>query len=366
MGQRRGIALILAAAAGCLLAAGIGAYGLYAILDADAFADRAISTLHSDEVREEIASRMAARVIEDQPELARGEDAITEAANAQVATDPSFAPGFRAAALEIHPSLVSDADADATLRVAGSGAALRQRLERLPGWHSLDAIPDPWLIRVDPQGRAAKLRALGPPAHAAALPLTIVFAIAGVALLALGIARAPDRRRGIWSAGITVAMAAGVLAAGVTGACDVILNQFDTGFGDTVIVQIWDAFLGDLRAWALAAAGAGLVVAAAAGGPSLSLRALLATPGSSGARLARAAGLLAIAVLAVTLPRVVLDIGLVTLAGGLVYVAAGELVRVLAPPDCPRRVARAVATAGSLLVLIAVVVVPATASMSPN
>jgi hypothetical protein len=365
MGQRRGIALILAAAAGCLLAAALGAYSLYAILDADAFANRAVSTLHSDEVREEIASRMTARVIEQQPQLARGENAIHEAANTEVTTDPAFAPGFRAAALAVHRSLFSD-HGDATLRVAGSGATLQQRLEQLPNWQSLDAIPDPWLTRLEPSGRAATLRTLAPPARAAALPLTILFAIAGLALLALGISRAPDRRRGIWCAGITVAMAAGLVATGVTGACDILLNQFDTGFGDAVIVQLWDAFLGDLRAWALAAAGAGLVVAAAAGGPRLSRRSLLATPTSGSGRLVRAAGLLAIAVLAVTLPDLVLDIGLVTLAGGLVYVAAGELVRVLAPPDCSRRVARAVVTAGSLLVLIAVVMMPAAASMSPS
>jgi hypothetical protein len=367
MGQRRGIALILAAAAACLLLAAVGAYSLYAILDADAFADRATSTLHSDEVREELASRMAARVIEQQPQLARGEDAIKEAATAQVTTDASFEPGFHAAALGVDRALLSDADADARLRVAGSGAALQERLEQLPNWQSLDSIDDPLLVSFESTGRSGRLRTLIPPAHAAAVPLTIAFALGGLVLLALGFARAADRRRGVWAAGITIAAAAGLLAAGLTGVCDVVLNQFDTGFGDAVVVQIFDAFLGDLRAWALAIAAAGLVVAAAADAPRrLSLRALLATPTWGGDRLVRAGGLLAIAVLAVTLPDLVLDIGLVTLAGGLVYVAAAELVRVLAPPDCSRRVARAVVTAGSLLVLIAVVVVPATASMSPS
>ena len=45
MGQRRGIAAILAAAAACLVISTLGAYGTYAILDEDAFADRAVSTL---------------------------------------------------------------------------------------------------------------------------------------------------------------------------------------------------------------------------------------------------------------------------------------------------------------------------------
>jgi hypothetical protein len=365
MGQRRGIALILAAAAACLLVAAIAAYGRYAILDENAFADRAASTLHSDEVRDEIGKRMAARVIEDRPQLARGEDAITEAASAQART-ASFEPAFRAAALHMQRTLFADADTDATLRVAGSGAALRRRLAELPNWQSLSAIEDPALISLRPTGRTGRLRKLAPLASAAALPVTIAFAVAGFALLGLGIARTPDHRRGVWAAGMTVAMAGGLLGAGVTGACDVVLNQFDTGFGDSVVSQIWDAFLGDLRAWALAAGAAGLVVAAAAGGPRLSPRALLSTPRSDGSRLVRAAGLLAIAAFAVTLPELVLHIGLVAAAGGLVYIAAGELVRVLAPPGCPRRVLRAVVTTGTLLALIAVAVAPATASMSPS
>jgi hypothetical protein len=366
MGQRRGIALLLAAAAACLLAAAIGAYGQFAILDEDAFADRAASTLHSDEVRQEIGSRMAARVIEDQPQLARGEDAITEAATAQATTDPSFAPGFRAAALGMQRTVFRDAHTDATLRVAGSGAALHGRLQELPNWQSLPDIEDPSLISLRATGRTGTLRKLGPAARAAALPLTIVLAVAGFALLALAIATAPDRRRGVWRAGITIGAAGGLLAAGITGACDIVLNQFDTGFGDAVVSQIWDAFLGDLRAWALAGGAAGLVVAAAAGGPRVSWRTLLTAPGSGSGRLARAAALLAVAVVAVTLPELVLHIGLVILAGALVYVAAGELLRVLAPPGCARRVARAVVTTAALLALIAVAVVPATASITPS
>ena len=55
MGEhRRGSVLILAIAAACLLVAGIGGYGAYAVLDRDAFADRALHTLDSDEVREEV------------------------------------------------------------------------------------------------------------------------------------------------------------------------------------------------------------------------------------------------------------------------------------------------------------------------
>jgi hypothetical protein len=158
---------------------------------------------------------------------------------------------------------------------------------------------------------------------------------------------------------VTVAGAGGLLAAGLTGASDVVLDQFDTGFGDAVVSQLWSAFLGDLRVLALAFAAAGLVVAAAAGGPRISLRTLLATPASSSGRVLRAAGLLTLAGFAVALPEMVLHIALVTLAAVLVYVAVGELLRVLAPPNCAWRFARATVATTALLALIAVAVAPA-------
>jgi hypothetical protein len=331
MGQHRGIAAILAAAAACLLLAATGAYTMYAILDEDAFADRAAGTLHSDEVRQEVGARTALRVVEERPSLMRGQTAI-EGAATEVAALGEYDAEFRTAAAQLHRVLFSDANAAAPLRVGGSGAELRARLRQIAGWEGMPPIEDPSLLMVEATGREGALRSLAPPAKTLALPVTIVFAVAGFALLAIGITRAGDRRRGVWCAGMTIAAAAGLLAAGVTGACDLVLNQFDTGFGDAVVRQVWNAYLGDLRTWALAVGAVGLVVAAAAGGPRLSLRAVLRTPSARSRRLARAAGLLAVAALAVTLPDLVLHVGLVTVAGALVYVAAGELLRVLLPP----------------------------------
>jgi hypothetical protein len=357
MGQRRGIAAILAAAAVCLVVAGLGAYAGYAILDEDGFADRALSTLDSDEVRDDLATRIAARVVADQPRLMAGKAVIENVADDWLARDESFPMAFRGAAAGLHHTLFSDADAEAALRVPGSGAALRAELERLPGWDGVPAIKDPSLMSIGTGGIEGVLRDLAPPAHTLAVPLTIAFGVAGLALFALGIARAADRRRGIWSAGITVAVAAGLVAAGVTSACDVVLDQFDTSFGDAVVSQVWGAYLADLRLWSLTAGAAGLVVAAAAGGPRLPLRIAISAPASRGARALRAAGLLAVAAVAVALPEMVLHLALVTLAAGLVYVAAGELLRALAPPDSSARRVRAVLATGALLAVIAAVAI---------
>ena len=131
----------------------------------------------------------------------------------------------------------------------------------------------------------------------------------------------------------------------MTAAQDFVLDKFDTGFGDAVVSSIWDAYLADLRMWALALGAAGLVVAAAAGGPRPSPATLLAAPATRRGRALRAGGLLAVAALAVQFPELVLHTGLVALAAGLVYVAAGDLLRVVAPPSCAARRLRAAALA---------------------
>jgi hypothetical protein len=129
-----------------------------------------------------------------------------------------------------------------------------------------------------------------------------------------------------------VAAAAGATAAGVTAARDIVLTHFDTSVGDAVVTQIWNAYLGDLRAWGLALCAACLLVAAAAGAPRLSARAVLAPPATPAGRLGRAAALLAVAWLAVQVPELVLHVALVTVAAALVYVAAGDVLRAIAPP----------------------------------
>jgi hypothetical protein len=84
---------------------------------------------------------------------------------------------------------------------------------------------------------------------------------------------------------------------------------------------------------------------------------MLAAPASRGGRALRAAGLLAVAGLAVQIPELVLHTGLIALAAGLFYVAAGDLLRVLAPPRSYGRRARLAAAAGAMLALIAVAAV---------
>jgi hypothetical protein len=340
MGQGR----ILAVAAICLLGAGLFGYARYAVLDEGAFAERAASTLASDEVRVEIADRMASRATFERPELAGSEAMLEDVVADRVATAPAFRSAFSHGAASLHRALVSAPDAEASLLVEGSSAAMRAEVLTHLGLR-VPAIEDVPLLSVGQGGPERTLRRLAPAARDLAAPLAIGLGLAGLALLALAFAREPDRRRAAWGTGLAVAAAAGLAAAGVTAARDVALDRFDTGFGDAVVGTIWDAYLGDLRTWALAACAAGLVAAAVAGGPRPAVSSLLAAPASRGGRALRAALLLGVAALAVQLPELVLHTGLIALAAGVFYVAAGDLLRLLPPPTVRRAPLPAAASA---------------------
>ena len=253
--------LVLGAA--CLLAASVGAYARYAILDEQAFADRAVSVLDSGEVQSEAARRLVDRTVSEHPELESWRARIEDSAATAVVRDDAFAPAFRAAATRMHRAIFSDAHAPAQLIVPGSGAALTQRVA--DSGRRAPRFADPELLAVRGWGFEGALRVLAPPARAVAVPLSAGLGVLALAFLVAGVARARDRRRALAGAALAVAAAGGVTAAGVTAGHEVLVGQFTSGFGDAVVTAIWDAFLADLRRWALIAGVVGLVVAGAIG-----------------------------------------------------------------------------------------------------
>ena len=346
----RATATILAVAAACLLVASVAGYARYAVLDAGEFADRAVTTLQSDEVRDEVGARIGQRLASAHPELSPGEPMMEDAVAGAVTSQPAFRAAFREGAVRLHRGLVEGEPA--SMVVEGSGAMLTAELHRRVAV-DVPRLEDVPLFTIGTGGPEGALRRIAPTVRAAALPFALVLGLAGLALLAVAVVREPDQRRAVWGAGLAVAAAGGLIAAGVTAVQDVVLDNFDTSFGDAVVTSVWDAYLAELRIWALAGCAAGLVVAAAAGGPRPSLSSLLAAPASRGGRTARATGLLALAALAVQLPELVLHTGLVAIAAGLVYVAAGDLLRVLAPPHCVARRTRLAVGAAALLAPLA-------------
>jgi hypothetical protein len=352
--MRRGTVALLACAALCLIAAGVGAYAVRTVLDEEAFADRGVHTLRSDEVRQEVAARAVERVVRERPELAPGQVVLERAMAEEVDDDPAFRAAFRDAAVRLHRALFAGADGEASLRVPSVRATVPAQVGRVLRSRTVQ-VGEVTLLTVGFGAREHALRRLARPARDAAVVLTVVFALLGAALLAAAIAR--ERRRGASLAALAVAGGAGALAAGITAAQDWVLAHFDTDHGDAVVSTVWNAYAGDLRTLAGAVCAAALVVAAATGGPRVSLRPL-AAPATPQGRALRAVGLLGAAALCALAPEMALHVGLIALSGVLFYVAVRDLVRVVAPPHRAARGLRAATTAAALLALIAVAAVP--------
>jgi hypothetical protein len=322
--------VLLVGGALCVLLGGLALYGQRTVVDERAFADRATTTLAQDEVRDEVADRIGDRMVAMHPELAIDRPVLDAAAADLVAT-PEFAADFRRGAVAMHRSLFESGDARVRFVLPGAAGDLL-RAVKVHSSAAADELPgnDPDLLALGGAGLENALRRAAPAARSIARlgPLALA---AGVLLLALAVLRAPTRRRGLRRAALALASVGGAALAGLAITRTLLLATFDTSHGDAVVRTIWNAYLGDLRLWALACGGVALVLAAAAepGAPGAWRRAWarVSHPRGPAGRLVRAAGLLVVAVLLLTAPEVPVNLALVTLAGVLVFSAAAEVAR---------------------------------------
>src|SRR4051794_36562712 len=102
-----------------LLIGALGLYGRASVLDERGFADRATSAFTSDEVREEVGSRIADREIEAEPALASQRPTL-EAAISGILETWQFPRTFRAGTVGLHRSLFDGGSANLTLPGAGA------------------------------------------------------------------------------------------------------------------------------------------------------------------------------------------------------------------------------------------------------
>ena len=196
-----------------LMAGGLALYGRHAVLDADTFAARATATLAQDEVTDEIANRISAREIEDNPGLTVRRP-IIEAAVADVVGGQRFREEFRAGVLALHRSLFAATDR----RSPTPGARPSTTTLPLPGAGPSCAPgrrPSPPRAREDPvlfalAGASSRLVRAVPTARE--VPLGPVAVLLGLPAL-VGAGRAPTRRLGLRRAALGIALAGGMTVA---------------------------------------------------------------------------------------------------------------------------------------------------------
>ena len=253
--------------------------------------------LRQDEVRDEIAQRIADREIDADPGRSRVRRPALEAAVADVVEGDalpgaSSTPARRRCTARCSPTAARGGAGAARGRRRSCGPRSRSTRQSAgarcsrPPIRSCFGIGGGRLENTLRAGRAPGARPVG------AAPLGCS---PRVALLVAAALRAPTLRLGLRRAALGLALAGGATVAATAIGRAIVLSTFDTSHGDAVVGTIWSAFLADLRLWGLArrrararspprssSRGAGRVAARACARDR--------RPDGSGARLARAGG----------------------------------------------------------------------------
>jgi hypothetical protein len=347
---RRIGSIVLAVLGGLSIAVAlIAGYARTAVLDSDQFADRAVSALREPPVREAIA-----REITEQAVLRASRDLVAirplvETAAGAVVSTPAFQSLFRAAVRDLHRTVFTHDRSTATLTIADTGVLLANALERLAP-EAAGRLPADFAAQVNAGSDA--LNALDAAVYVDGVEeLAWLCAIFAVLLLAGSIALARPRSRGVVQAGVAVAGAGAVVVLAYTIGRAELLARAPLPIDREATGAIWDAFLADLRTWALVTLGVGTVVAAAAASllrpvdvrrPLRRAWAAIATvPLSPVRRAARALALIAAGVLIILERQWMLDVALILLGVYVLYLGVEELLRMVAEATERRRAAAA-------------------------
>ncbi len=335
---------------GLVLVGGVTLYLREEVLDSQAFADRAVEAVHEPAVQHVLARRLTVQLIEPGfPDLIAGRPIISSAVRAVIVSKP-FERVIRLAALHGHRLLFARNGGNAVFDIADAGKVVSSALQNISPKlaASLPKKTEAILLTLRKRSFASKTLRLSETVRLFGYFMLPV----GLALFALAVAIAPDRRRALTRAAVGI---------GVTGILFAIafvlfrryyvstirgVNEISTSEAKSAVDEIWGAFLGDLLTWALVITVIAWVVAASAStvlpaySASDGLRrawGAIPRPASSSQHAFRAALVLALGIFVVLKPTLALR--LVAVAGGLVlvYVGMGELLTATAPAEPVRR-----------------------------
>ena len=325
--------LLLVIGALLLFAALFALWAADALVDSDGFTERAVRALDDEDVQAFVSNFLVEDLIEQgEPSLIAGRP-LLEAAVQAVIGSAAFEQLYETALRQTHRTLFSDEPivlqlVDASISVEVTLARFNPELAQ-----SLPSLDSAVIELADSEyvdttlSIARTIRVL-----AAVLPLLALAAFAASWAVARG------RRRALIRIGITVAVVA-VLTIVTLDVGKAVLTEFaGGGLRGAAAGGVWDAFLGDLRAWSFALGAGGLVLAAASSSRLAGLDAsetllrvwrLATAPQSNAGRLVRAIAAVVLGWLALfrTDDLVTVVVALAGLAA--IYLGLMELMRLL-------------------------------------
>jgi hypothetical protein len=334
-----------------LVAATLAGYARRALFDSDQFADRASATLRDSSVRTLIGDEVTDRVVlHNQADLLAARPIIAQAISGVVGGG-AFRSLFHRAALDVHRAVFQRDQNTITLTLADVGTVAAAALTALRPDLAAEVENSGQIVVVKDKigGTTGDLTRLASDVRILAYVLFALTLIAAIAALALS----PDRRATALHLGIGIAAAGIVIAIAYTIVRAVVLDRFHDPDERAAAGAVWDAFLGDLRTFAWILAGSGAVVAAAAasiirpieieGALRRAWRVATTEPVRPLLRIARAAALVAAGVFVVVKPLAALQVAATLVGVFLVYTGLESVLRMIYRPVSPDVEARRVA-----------------------
>ncbi len=254
-------------AAALALAALMAGYVKWELAEPDAFADRGVHALQSEEVRAAIAEQIVVAALERRsPDLVATRPLVLAAVEAILETD-EFSRVLRRAALTAHGVLLRG-ERDVRVELSDVREVLIPALETASPRLAREVPRDlrPQIAEIRASDVATSTVRFAESASVAALPLLIASLLA----FAAAVATAPDRRGAIASAAVALAVGMGIGLLAVTALrAQVIAHTNAVGVlsqddARAAAGAAWDALAGDLQRWMLIWAIGGLVVWAGA------------------------------------------------------------------------------------------------------
>jgi hypothetical protein len=261
----RRIAGIVLAWLGALVVLGGGliAYGGHVLSNSEQFATRATSALGDGSMRAVVSRRLTAQIVTARSELIAVRPVVESAVDAVVGS-PAFQSIFEGAVYDLHRSVFTNGSDTFTVRLADvvvlAEAGLRQFAPgiaaKLPNGAGATATA---VAGGDFRQLSDLARAINSARDAGPWLL-----LTGGLLLAFSVAVAAKRGVALRRVGFALLLIGLVVLIAYTVARPLVLGRFAAGDARTAAGVVWDAFLADLREWALLTAAAGGIVAALA------------------------------------------------------------------------------------------------------
>jgi hypothetical protein len=309
------------------------------IFSSDAFADHTARALEDPGVRAFVADRVTSGIIGQKPDLVAVRPFVLAATTGLVGTRP-FEGLVRQAAKQAHRLTFSEGVERVVVVLPDVGVLVRGVLEQAgPGM--AEKIPRQFEERLASIGNSSASRTFLDVLQAGHRFWTrfSLAMVGGLLLLGLSVWLEPDRRRGTTRAGLALAGAGLVLAALVPVGRLVLGIAIKDPLAQGAAQGVFVAYLGNVRIWATAFLGVGLITAAGGAAfldrfePLAMLRRaglwMVIPPARLSLRLAWGVGGLVLGILVVLHPSQVAA-ALVALAGvGLAYGGLRELFRML-------------------------------------